>query len=211
MREGFLFIWRNEGLRNQTVVYTVSNLLFPMVMLALPFLVEDVMKLKGSWYGYLMSTLTLGSIAGYLVFGSLRTTDRQNYLVICAIFFVEALLFLLVSLVTNVFLVFLLFSLLAGSMAISRLINTSLKQKAIPEKLRGRVFGTLDSVNGALAPLSFAFGGIIIDALDKKVSVLFFLIFAVHVMLAVAFVVNGPIRRFYLNSGDLVGVDHGDD
>jgi len=211
MREGFLFIWRNEGLRNQTVVYTVSNLLFPMVMLALPFLVEDVMKLKGSWYGYLMSTLTLGSIAGYLVFGSLRTTDRQNYLVICTIFFVEALLFLLVSLVTNVFLVFLLFSLLAGSMAISRLINTSLKQKAIPEKLRGRVFGTLDSVNGALAPLSFAFGGIIIDALDKKVSVLFFLIFAVHMMLAVAFVVNGPIRRFYLNSGDLVGVDHGDD
>ncbi len=210
-KEGFMFIWANRGLRNQTIIYTVSNLLFPMVMLSLPFLIEDVMKLKGAYYGYLMSTLTLGSIAGFFIFGSLRTTDRQNYVVICAIFFIEAVLFLFVSFAANIIFVFVLFSLLAGCMAISRLINTSLKQKAIPDKLRGRVFGTLDSINGALAPLSFALSGVIIDLLDKNISVLFSSIFVIYALLAVAFVVNGPIRHFYLNSDDLVCIDDGND
>jgi len=169
------------------------------------------MKLKGSYYGYLLSMLTLSSIAGFFAFGSLRTTDRQNYVVICAIFCIEAVLFLFISFARNVFLVFMLFSLLSGCMAISRLINTSLKQKLIPDKLRGRVFGTLDSINGALAPLSFAFGGVIIHLLDKNVSVLFSVIFVIYVLLAAIFILNKPIRRFYLNSGDLVRVDDRDD
>jgi MFS family permease len=122
MKEGFLFIWRNKGLRDQTIVYTLSNLFFPMVMLALPFLIEDVMKLKGSYYGYLLSILTLSSIVAYFIFGSLRTTNRQNYLVICALFFIEAAAFLFISFTRNVILVFALFSLLSGCMAISRLI-----------------------------------------------------------------------------------------
>jgi Na+/melibiose symporter-like transporter len=206
MKEGFLFIWRNKGLRDQTIVYTLSNLFFPMVMLALPFLIEDVMKLKGSYYGYLLSILTLSSIVAYFIFGSLRTTNRQNYLVICALFFIEAAAFLFISFTRNVILVFALFSLLSGCMAISRLINTSLKQKIIPEALRGRVFGTLDSINGALAPLSFAIGGIVIDLLNKNLFVLFFIIFGVYTVLAAVFVLSRSIRRFYLNSD--VGVDH---
>lgn len=199
-KEGFRFIWRNKGLRDQTMVYTLSNLFFPMVMLALPFLVEDVMKLKGSYYGYLMSVLTLSSIVAYFVFGSLRTSNRQNYAVICVLFFIEAAVFLFISFARNTVIVFALFSVLSGCMAISRLINTSLKQKVIPDKLRGRVFGTLDSINGALAPLSFAVGGVVIDLLNKNLFILFFAIFTVYTVLAVVFVLSGSIRHFYLSS-----------
>ena len=199
-REGFRFIWRNKGLRNQTIIYTLSNLFFPMVMIALPFLIEDVMKLKGSYYGYLLSIMTFSSIITYFVFGSLKMTERQNYRMICSVFFIEALLFMIISFAMNIFFVFGLFGLLSGCMAVSRLINTSIKQKIIPDNLRGRVFGTLDSINGALAPVSFAVGGIVIDLLNKKVSILFTAIFAAYGLLAVIFVLNRPIRKFYLNS-----------
>ncbi len=56
---------------------------------------------------------------------------------------------------------------------------------------QGRVFGTLDSINGALAPLSFAVGGVIIDLLNKNLFILFFVIFAVYTVLAVVFVLSG--------------------
>lgn len=206
-KEGFLFIWANKGLRNQTIIYALSNLLFPTVMLSLPFLIEDVMKLKSVYYGYLLSMLTLSSIVGYFVFGLFKTTERQNYIAICAIFFIEASLFLFLSFTTNVFFVFMLLSLLSSCMAVSRLINTSLKQKVIPDKLRGRVFGTLDSINGGLAPLSFALSGIIIDLMDKNILMLFSIIFAIYALLAIAFVFNRPIRHFYLNSDNLVCID----
>ncbi len=199
-KEGFQFIWSNKGLRNQTIIYALSNLLFPTVMLSLPFLIEDVMKLKGVYYGYLLSILTLSSIAGYFVFGLFRTTEKQNYMVICAIFFIEALLFLFLSFTANIIFVFVLLALLSSCMAVSRLINTSLKQKVIPDKLRGRVFGTLDSINGSLAPLSFAVSGIIIDLLKKDILMLFFIIFGIYALLAISFVLNKPIRHFYLNS-----------
>jgi hypothetical protein len=147
-----------------------------------------------------MSVLTLSSIVAYFVFGSLRTSNRQNYAVICVLFFIEAAVFLFISFARNTVIVFALFSVLSGCMAISRLINTSLKQKVIPDKLRGRVFGTLDSINGALAPLSFAVGGVVIDLLNKNLFILFFAIFTAYTVLAVVFVLSGSIRHFYLSS-----------
>ena len=198
-REGFLYIWGNKGLRNQTVIYALSNLLFPTVMLSLPFLVEDVLHLKSAYYGYLLSMLTLSSIAGYFFFGLFNTTEKQNYRVICSIFLIEALLFLFLSRSANVVSVFLLLSLLSLCMAVSRLINTSLKQKVIPEDLRGRVFGTLDSINGGLAPLSFVLSGIAIDLTGKNIMMLFSFIFGIYALLAIAFVLDRSIRRFYLS------------
>jgi MFS transporter, DHA3 family, macrolide efflux protein len=207
-REGLLFIWANKGLRNQTIIYALSNLLFPTVMLSLPFLVEDVLHLKSTYYGYLLSMLTLSSIAGYFLFGLFKTTEKQNYGVICSIFVVEALLFLFLSFTANVFSIFLLLSLLSLCMAISRLINTSLKQKVIPDNLRGRVFGTLDSINGALVPLSFVLSGIAIDLTRKNIMMLFSIIFGIYALLAIAFIFNRPIRQFYLNSDRPASIDN---
>jgi MFS family permease len=207
-KEGFLFIWAQRGLRNQTIIYALSNLLFPTVMLSLPFLVEDVLHLKSTYYGYLLSMMTLSSIAGYLIFGLFNTTRKQNYVVICSIFFIEALLFLSLSRTGNVFSIFLLLSLLSLCMAISRIINTSLKQKVIPENLRGRVFGTLDSINGSLVPLSFVLSGIAIDLTGKNITMLFSVIFGVYALLAVAFVFNRPIRQFYLNADPPAPIEH---
>lgn len=200
VRAGFRFIMANKGLRNQTIVYSLSNLLFPAVMLGLPFLVEDVLKLGEAYYGYLLSVLTLSSIVGYFVFGMFKVTEKQNYIVICAIFIIEALLFLFLSFAMNVYLVFALLSLLSICMAISRLINTSIKQKVIPEEFRGRVFGTLDSINGGLVPLSLALSGAIIDLLNKNILLIFFCIFIIYTLLAGAFVLDRSIRQFYLNA-----------
>ncbi len=199
VKEGFFFILANKGLRNLTIVYALSNLLFPAVMLALPFLVEDVLELGEAYYGYLMSVLTFSSIAGYFLFGLFKTTGKQNYRVICAIFIIEALLFLLLAFAGNVFIVFGLLALLSICMAVSGLINTTIKQQVIPVEFRGRVFGTLDSINGALVPLSLLIGGAVIDLLDKNIALLFFGIFVVYALLAAAFVLDRSIRRFYLS------------
>lgn len=210
-KEGLLFIWANKGLRDQTIIYALSNLLFPAVMLSLPFLIEDVLHLKSTYYGYLLSMLTLSSIAGYFIFGLFNTTGKQNYGVICSIFVVEALLFLFLSRTTNVLSVFLLLSLLSLCMAVSRIINTSLKQKVIPENLRGRVFGTLDSINGGLAPLSFVLSGIAIDLIGKNIMMLFSVIFGIYALLTAAFILNRPIRRFYLSADGPCSIDGPDD
>ena len=199
VKEGFVFILANKGLRNLTVIYALSNLLFPAVMLALPFLVEDVLKLGEAYYGYLMSVLTFSSIAGYLLFGLFKTTQMQNYRVICAIFIVEALLFLALAFTKDVCLVFALLALLSICMAVSGLINTTLKQQVIPAEFRGRVFGTLDSLNSGLVPLSLLMGGVLIDLLDKNVPLMFLGIFIVYAMLATAFLMDRPIRSFYLS------------
>lgn len=200
VKEGFVFIWANKGLRNQTIVYSLSNLIFPAVMLGLPFLIEDVLKLDGAYYGYLLSALTLSSIAGYFVYGMFKTTEKQNYIAICAIFVIETLLFLFLSFSANILLVFGLLSMLSICMAVSRLINTSIKQKVIPEEFRGRVFATLDSLNGGLVPLSLALGGVVIDLLKKNMLLIFFFIFIIYALLSIFFVLDGSIRDFYLNS-----------
>jgi len=205
VKEGVLFILANKGLRNQTIVYALSNLLFPAVMLALPFLVEDVLKLGEAYYGYLMSVLTSSAIAGYFLFGLFKTTEKQNYRVICALFIVEALVFLLLAITVNVYLVFGLLALLSVCMAVSALINTTLKQQVIPAEFRGRVFGTLDSINGGLVPLSLALGGAVIDLLDKNISLLFLGIFVVYALLAVVFMLDRSIRGFYLSTAPQEG------
>jgi MFS family permease len=210
VKEGFRFILANKGLRNQTIVYSLSNLVFPAVMLGLPFLVEDVLKLGDAYYGVLLSVLTLSSIAGYFLYGMCETTEKQNYTVICATFVIEALLFLALSFTVNVLAVFGLLSLLSICMAVSRLINTSIKQKAIPEQFRGRVFATLDSINGGLVPLSLALSGAVIDLLNKNIPLVFFLVFLVVALLAGAFVLDPSIRSFYLSPCQAEGKPSGE-
>lgn len=203
IQEGFGFIWGHRGLRSQTIIYALSNLLFPCVMLSLPFLIEDVLMKGSIYYGYLLSVLTLSSIAGYLVFGWLKTTEKQNYVAICIVFVVETLAFLALSLSRHLFLVFGLLSVISVGMAVSKLINTSIKQKMIPEGLRGRVFATLDSLNGGLVPLAFAMGGFLIDWTHKNVFLIYAGIFVVHLLLTLWFISSRSIKVFYLGAASM--------
>ena len=139
----------------------------------------------------------LGPFAGALVDRiSLKTVIVTSYALRGLLML---LLFLALAFTKNVCLVFALLALLSGCMAVSMLINTTLKQQVIPAEFRGRVFGTLDSLNSGLVPISLVLGGALIDLLGKNIALLFLGIFIVYAVLATAFVLDRPIRSFYLS------------
>jgi MFS family permease len=77
-KEGLFYVWNQKGMR---ILFLVAALLYlfiaPMALL-LPFYVEDYLKLDAAWYGYLLMSLGVGSVIGYVIAGSITTRGRTQ-------------------------------------------------------------------------------------------------------------------------------------
>jgi DHA3 family macrolide efflux protein-like MFS transporter len=195
-REGLHYVWNQKGMR---ILFLVAALLYlfisPMALL-LPFYVEDYLKLNADWYGYLLMSLGVGSVIGYMIAGSanVRGRDQSNliifsllgasigmgflgflgqpYIVLTVIFFV--------GLFTGIFMV----------------KATTVLQLASSSELRGRVFGLLATLTSGLAPLGMGIAGVIADLANKNIPVIYATCGALVLLLSIAMAASKEARDF---------------
>jgi len=78
-------------------------------------------------------------------------------------------------------------------------------QVTTPSEIRGRLFGVLGTLNGALAPIAIALAGVIADALDKNIPVIYY--FCSTAMFIVALVMTSfKSYRQFLEGTELENV-----
>lgn len=194
-RDGLTFITTSKGLRNLFLVSMAVNLLLPCLYISLPFVIEDTMKLAPSFFGYLLATIAIGSVIGYLSYGSIKTNGKIDYLVYFSGFLILAACCILFSFKTTVSILFGAAILAGIAMAVLNLLVQTLLQKIIPEEKRGRVFGTILSIAGILAPVSYGLSGFLIDLLHKDVAKLLLGAAALLFLVFIFIILNKPIHR----------------
>ena len=69
LKQGFLYILNNKGLRNLVFIYALQNFLILPIIVLLFFYVESILHSGGEWFGFLLATFSFGNIAGYIVAG----------------------------------------------------------------------------------------------------------------------------------------------
>ena len=62
---GIRYLAGKKGMRNLIFVHALINFLYPPLILSLPFVVEKILGLDDSYFGYFLATLLAGGIAGY--------------------------------------------------------------------------------------------------------------------------------------------------
>jgi DHA3 family macrolide efflux protein-like MFS transporter len=171
--EGLRWIWERTGMRTFILVTTAINFLFMPIAVLLPFYVTDVLGKGAAWYGFLLASLSLGSIVGLLLTGSIRFAGHGRARTLGGALLLTALSMGGLGLVRSSGLALALMF-VAGLMAAAINITVlTVLQLATPQELRGRVMGLVVALSGAATPLGLAIGGVLGDLTGKAIPGLY--------------------------------------
>jgi DHA3 family macrolide efflux protein-like MFS transporter len=169
IKEGFLFIWKNKGMRDLFFTATLLNFFLVPGMVLTPFFVEDYLMATSDWFGYITGGFGLGTIIGFVFAGGIKVSGLvRSKINVTAIILLTLFLTLFGFIrakqlaVANMF--------MAGIMGGFFNVNLlTILQQTTPDWIRGRVFAVLTTITGALTPVAMGMTGVITDLLNQNV------------------------------------------
>ena len=207
LKEGFVYIWSNAGLRTIILFAIVLNFMAsPVFGVIFPYFGKEVLQMEPQHYGMTQSSLPVGLMVGTLMIGLLTQKIRKDRLLavgivgqglivsavsilaLPAVYQVMSPIAILISLVVPIFML--------GVLNI--FVNVPFQvmlQETVPNHYRGRVFGLLDSMVQILVPVSMALFGVLVDAIPPFY---FFLMMGLSsIVLGAAMGLSANIRSMY--------------
>lgn len=170
--EGLRYTFGHKGLRDLLFAFAIISFFLAPFGVLLPFFVEDQLGAKPDWFGYIVAGMAFGTVVGSILAGALPVLPQQKGKAVAAG----------IALIGGGFIAFAysptpliaMFCLMAVGL-FAGIINVwlfSAIQRATPSEMRGRVFGLITTLSGALAPISLGVAGVVADLLDKNVSLI---------------------------------------
>jgi DHA3 family macrolide efflux protein-like MFS transporter len=170
---GFKYVWSRKGLREMVFVSALLAFFSTPIIILLPFYIEDVLKVKVDWYGYMLALTGVGTVIGYLLAGILNLPANIKGKVLLFFIFLDAVGFGLLGLVRDPYLAVTLAFLAGASSGFITVNITTILQISTPANMRGRVFGLLATISSSLTPLAMGLSGVIADLLDQNIPLIY--------------------------------------
>lgn len=193
---GFRYVWHKSGLRELVFVSALLNFFMAPILLLLPFYVEDFLGATADWYGFLLASYGLGSMLGFLAAGAVPISGKIRGRLMLIFIVVEPLGYCLLGFAITPW-VALLITLLGGILSGFVLVNiTTLLQMTTPGDVRGRVFGLLGTISGALTPLAMGLAGVVADLTGQNIPLIYIACGVIAALLALAISTNQGFRHY---------------
>jgi DHA3 family macrolide efflux protein-like MFS transporter len=196
LKLGLRYVAGRKGLRYILFLAPLDSFFMIMIVVLLPFFVEDFLRVAPDWYGFLVAAFGGGSFLGSVAAGVTSLTGRRRtwaYLACAAGFSAAAIAFGLAR--SPWVAMALIFA--AGVMSGFNTIHAmSLAQLTSPGELRGRVLGLFETLGFSTMPLAAGLAGVVADLLDRNIPLVYFGCGAA--LLAVALIQAGKreVREF---------------
>ena len=169
MVQGVYFAFKNPLLLALTSVSFFWNAGLGLFLVALPFYCERVLKVGPVGMGVLLSVNSIGVLLSALLFGPLR--PRYPGRVTCVLLIVQALCYGLLALIPPFWLALSLYFLLGVFDDLGAIYLTTVRQRAVPNELQGRVWAFTSTVGASGEPLGSGSAGILLLGLGTPALV----------------------------------------
>ncbi|HEV2852272.1 MAG TPA: MFS transporter [Thermoanaerobaculia bacterium] len=196
LKLGLRYVVSRKGLRYLLLLSPLDSFFMIMIVVLLPFFVEDFLRVAPDWYGFLVAAFGGGSFLGSIVAGATNVTGRRRtwaYLACAGGFGAAAITF---GFVRSPWLA-LGWLFVAGVMSGFNTIHAlSLAQVSTPSELRGRVLGLFETLGFSTMPLAAGTAGVVADLLGRNIPLVY--LGCGGALLAVALVQAGKreVREF---------------
>ncbi len=200
--EGFRYAWKEKGLRVMLLGLAIVNFFMMPYLVLLPFYVDDILKLTSDWYGFIMSTFGVGTLAGYLCSGSFLNTAQRRQAAVLLGLPAMSVAFGLLGVLSNVYGILVCFFVGGAFTGVYNIQLITLTQLNTPPGKRGRMMGLLTTLGTSLSPLGMAASGFLSDLLNHDVRLIFLSTAVILVCLTTTLAFNGHYRRFLLGRAD---------
>jgi MFS family permease len=194
--QGFQYTWKKAGLRQLFFAAAILNFFGAPFIVLLPFYVEDFLGARPDWFGFLLAGFGVGSMVGYLIAGAVRFGGRVRSLLTIAGLILGSVGFAsfgLLRVPLPSLAVFAIIGVLNGFVNVN---IVTILQITTPSEIRGRVFGLLGTLSAGLMPLSMGLTGVVADALDQNIPLIYIACGSISAVLSFIVSLSPEFRRF---------------
>jgi len=199
---GLRYVWGRPGMRAFVITASGFNFLVVPVVVLLPFYVSGQLGRHADWYGFLLSALSAGGVAGLLVAGAVRLEGRRRSTVLGGALVGAGLLTAVLGLVRDPLLALAVCFLMGVGLGMVNVFVITLLQVSTPGEMRGRVMGLALALSQAAMPLGMALGGIAGDLTGKDVGVIFGVCGGAAALLSLGAMTRPDFREFLAGEED---------
>ncbi len=187
LRSGFEYAWKSKGLRLLYISAAFINFFASIGFILILPLFQRNEALGAGKYGLLMACLTLGMIMGMILVSAVRIPANRRFGIFTAAALLMAALWTALPL-SSIFPLMCALSLAGGlcNAVVNVFIQTVL-QLQVPQHMRGKVFGLLETLSAGLTPIAMAFGGILGEFFPLKWVISLSFVVLIAIMLPMAF------------------------
>lgn len=194
--KGFQYVWTTTGLRNLVIVSAFLNFFTIPVITLMPFYVEDTLQASTDWYGFILAIYGIGALLGYLFAGLIKQSGQSRGKMMVGFIILESIGFGLLGLVRGPVVAMGLAALggfVGGFVAVN---ITTIIQIKTPNEIRGRVFGLLSTIAGALSPIGMGLAGVVADLTGKNIPLIYISCGLIMTILSAVISTNREFREF---------------
>ena len=191
MTQGMRFTVQNSLILALTSVSFCWNFGLGLFLVALPFYCERALKVGPVGMGILLSVNSIGVLLSALLFGPLR--PRYPGRITCVLLIAQALCYGLLAFIPPFWLALCIYFLLGAFDDLGVIYLTSVRQRAVPSNLQGRVWAFTSTLGSSGEPLGSGAAGLLLVGLSAPaiVAVSGLPLF----LIGLVWLTTGPIRR----------------
>ncbi|WP_432106460.1 MFS transporter [Streptomyces sp. AA1529] len=167
IRKGVSWTWRDKIMRTTVLIGTFAAVGYMIPFSYLVLYARDVLGLDSTEYGLLLSVSALGGLAGAGIAAKLRRMLGYGLSITVALVIGSAS-FVLISVTENLIAVALALATYIGHAALWNVLAASVRQKATPDHLMGRMLSATRLMSFAGLALGAFLGGRLADALGLR-------------------------------------------
>lgn len=196
LKEGLIFVWNNKGLRKIVFASVLINFFAIPVLILMPFYVKDQLLISNHWLPILLSIDVGGTMLGVILAGAVKLKSNQKVIAIYLAMLINAVFVFILGI--NSTLIGAIVSIIfigVGAGFIQVHIQT-LMQITTNQQIRGRVFGLISTVTGALTPIGMGLFGYLGDLTDKNFFVIYGVSGIILAIVSVFAILSRDIKEF---------------
>ncbi len=200
-KAGFHYLVQQTGMKEFTIMMALLNFFVIPCTVLLPFYIEDYLGIQedsATWYGYMIAIFGIGAMLGYLLAALFKFTGKQKIWVLTTTFTIISIGIAMAGMVhtyTHAAILMMIIGACAGYFSV---ITMTILQQRVEKQMRGRVFGLLGTLTGALSPIAMGLSGIVFDLLDRSIPTVYISIGVILALLGSSIMLNKNYREFFL-------------
>lgn len=199
-KEGLAYVKGVKGMLVTMLFICSINFFIAPVVLLLPFYAEQQILGGVQWYGFLLSSMAVGTICGAVLVAKMALSDLKRPRFLLRAMYLAGSSVALLGL-TDIKLVALLAMFLLGcSIGMFNVPSITLFQKSPPPEMRGRVFSLLQSIVSAAMPLGFLLSGLVGDLTGQNLLLIFCCVGALIILSTLWIAGRSDVRAYMSGS-----------
>jgi MFS family permease len=161
MIAGMRYTFGHRGIRALITMNMVVGFFSTIIIMLLTPLFKNTPGFGVERFGYVMGTMMAGGALGMLALSAIRIKPGQRAGLFCFSQVTVGILAIPFGIVSNVVWLFPVAFIVGACNSVIGVVLQTVMQATIPQENRGKVFGILGTVSGALWPLGMASSGVI--------------------------------------------------